>query len=55
MLCGFARERKRKRLREKKDGKEERGTEFFLIIFNYNLYYFNELCVKIEIRIFGEL
>ena len=30
VLCGFVGEIKRKRWREKKDGKEERGTEFFL-------------------------
>ena len=55
MLRGFAGETKRKRWREKKDRKEERGTEFFNIICYYNLYYFNELYVKIKIEMLCEL
>ena len=53
VLCGFARETKRKRRREKKDGREERGTNFFYIICYYNLYYFNEVHVKIETEMLG--
>ena len=44
--------------KEKQKGRqmeEKREKPNFYIIFGYSLYYFNELCVKIETEILGEL
>ena len=49
-------ERQREKGEEKRKMRDKTGTEFFYItICYYNLYYFNELYVKIEIEILGEL
>ena len=34
---------------------EKKEKPNFYIIFGYSLYYFNELCVKVEIKILDEL
>ena len=45
----------RKEKQKGREKEEKREKPNFYIIFGYSLYYFNELCVKIETKILGKL
>ena len=56
VLCGFAGERQKSgEEREMEEKREKLNYLFIYIIRLYNLYYFNELNVKIETMMLGRL